>query len=178
MHLPERDRYTQSRDELMDELAVLMAGRVAEELVFGDITSGAAMDIRQSTDIAKKMVCQWGMSQRLGPLSYTGREEHIFLGRDITRSEDYSEETAREIDQEVRRIIDASEHRARTILTEHREKLLLLGRTLLERETMSAGEVRTLLGIEGEAPSEAGCAEDDRDPPAAAPPEPVADAPP
>ena len=148
MNLPEEDRYTQSRSELADEMAVLMGGRVAETMIFGEVTSGAAMDIRQSTDIAKKMVCQWGMSDKLGPLSYTGREEHIFLGRDITRSEDYSEATAREIDQEVKALVTTAETRAREILTAHAAELRLLGDTLLEREMLSTREVHELLGIE------------------------------
>lgn len=147
MHLPEQDRYTQSKAELLDELAVLMGGRVAEELVCDDITSGAAMDIHQATGLAKKMVCQWGMSERMGPLSYGGREEHIFVGRDITRSEDYSEETAREIDQEIRRVVGEALTRGRELLTTHIDNLRLLGETLLEQETMDAAEVRELIGL-------------------------------
>jgi cell division protease FtsH len=150
MHLPEKDRYTQSRGDLLDELAVLMAGRVAEELVFQDISSGAAMDIRQTTDIVRRMVCQWGMSEKLGPISYGGREEHIFLGRDITRSEDFSEQTAREIDDEIRRIILSAEQRARRLLSEHLAQLKQLGEALLERETLAAAEVRLLLGFPAE----------------------------
>ena len=148
MHLPEHDRYTQTRTELDDELAVLMGGRIAEELTFDDVTSGAAMDIRQATAIAKKMVCEWGMSASLGPLSYSGREEHLFLGRDITRSEGFSNETARRIDEEIRAVIDGAVARARGILTEHRGSLDLLGKTLLEKETMNADEVRELVGYD------------------------------
>jgi cell division protease FtsH len=147
MHLPEQDRYTQSRKELEDEIAVLMGGRVAERLVFEDITTGAAMDIRQSTELAKRMVCEWGMSEKLGPLSYSGREEHLFLGRDITRTETYSEDTAREIDGEIRLIVDAAEARVGKILRTNVDKLKLLGDTLLERETMSALDVYLLLGM-------------------------------
>ena len=147
MHLPERDRYTQGRKELLDELVVLMGGRIAEELVFDDITSGAAMDIRQASDLAKKMVCQWGMSDKLGPLSFSGREEPIFLGRDLSRSENYSEETAREIDGEIRRLISTAERSCRELLRQNLEKLKLLGSTLIERETMSAADIRLLLGL-------------------------------
>ncbi len=147
MHLPDRDRYTQSLCELQDELAVLMGGRQAEELLCDDITSGAAMDIRQATTIAKKMVCEWGMSKRMGPLSYTSNQEHIYLGRDITRSEDHSEQTAQGIDEEIRAIVDGAETRARTMLRENIDQLKLLGETLLERETMSAAEIRELLGM-------------------------------
>ena len=147
MHLPEEDRYTQGACELKDELAVLMGGRVAEEMLVGDITNGAASDIRQATDIAKKMVCQWGMSEELGPLSYTGREEHIFLGRDITRSEDYSEETARQIDLAIRKLVGTAKAKAEAILTTSIDKLERLGEALLQRETMSAGDVYELLEI-------------------------------
>ncbi len=147
MNLPERDRYTASRSELLDELAVLMGGRIAEKLIFSEITSGASMDLRQATEIARRMVCEWGMSEKLGPLSYGSRSEHIYLGRDITRSEDYSEQTAREIDREIREIVVGAESRTRELLTENREKLQLLGDTLLEKETMAADEIRKLLGF-------------------------------
>ncbi len=150
MHLPEEDRYTKSRSEFLDELTVLMGGRVAEKLIFGDITSGAAMDIQQATQTVRKMVCQWGMSDKIGPLNYGGREEHIFLGRDITKSDDYSEATAREIDTEVKSLVIEVEDRARKILEANRDKLQLLGDTLLEKETMSAEEVYKILGMEDE----------------------------
>jgi cell division protease FtsH len=147
MNLPEKDRYTQSLSEIQAELDVLMGGRLAERLVFDDITSGAAMDLRRATEIARRMVCEWGMSPKLGPLSYGNRSEHIYLGRDITRTEDYSEETAREIDQEIKRIISEAEDRAEKLLKENLEKLNTLGNTLLERETMSAEEICKLLDI-------------------------------
>ncbi|NLF18503.1 MAG: ATP-dependent metallopeptidase FtsH/Yme1/Tma family protein [Lentisphaerae bacterium] len=148
MHLPEQDRYTHSRSELMDELAMLMGGRVAEKLIFGEVTSGAAADIRQATDIARRMVCQWGMSEKMGPLSYSGRDEPVFLGRDIVRNEDYSPETAREIDIEVRQIIDATVHTVTALLSAHREQLERLAKKLLEVETLSAQQVYDLLGLE------------------------------
>ncbi|MGI5923080.1 MAG: ATP-dependent zinc metalloprotease FtsH [Lentisphaeria bacterium] len=147
MQLPQQDRYTISCSELLDAIAVAMGGRVAEKLIFNELTSGASMDIRHATDIAKKMVCQWGMSEKMGPLNYIGREEHIFLGRDITRSEDYSPETAREIDLEIRRLVEESEARVTDLLTEHRDKLELLAETLLSRETMQGSEVYELLGM-------------------------------
>ncbi len=147
MHLPEKDRYTQAKGELLDELAVLMGGRMAEQLVFQETTSGASADIRYATEIARKMVCQWGMSEVIGPLCYSGREEHIFLGRDITRSEDYSEATAREIDIEVKRIVVDAETRARTLLAENRDRLEKLAKALLARETLAAAEIYELLGM-------------------------------
>mgnify|MGYP006292341349 CR=1 FL=1 len=148
LSLPERDRYTQSKREMDDHLAILMAGRIAEEMMFDDITSGAAMDLRQASDLARKMVCEWGMSENLGPLTFGHREEHIYLGRDITRSQDYSEDTATKIDNEVRTIVSKAESRARNILTAHKDKLELLGVTLLEKETLSADDIRVLLGFE------------------------------
>ena len=130
-----------------------MGGRLAEQIIFDDVTNGAAMDLRQATDIARKMVCEWGMSEKLGPLAYGNREEHIYLGRDITRSEDYSEETARKIDEEIAKILHDAEERARTILQEHRDQLETLGNELLDKETLSAVEIRSLLGLsEDEAP--------------------------
>jgi cell division protease FtsH len=166
MNLPEKDRYTQSRSELEDELTTLMGGRLAEKLIFNDVTSGAAMDLRQATEIARKMVCEWGMSETLGPLTYGHREEHIYLGRDITRSEDYSEETAKEIDKEIRNILRCAETRASDLLREHEDKLRLLGNTLLEKETLSAEEIRDLLGLEqqcdtSDAPESPAAAEED-----------------
>ncbi|MGI6353652.1 MAG: ATP-dependent zinc metalloprotease FtsH [Lentisphaeria bacterium] len=147
MQLPEEDRYTAAQSELLDMITMTMGGRVAEILVFKELTSGGAMDIRQATDIAKKMVCQWGMSEKMGPLNYIGREDHIFIGRDITRSEDYSPETAREIDLEIRRIVESCEQRAMKLLTDNRQKLVLLAETLLTRESMTGSEVYELLGM-------------------------------
>ncbi len=148
MQLPEQDRYTMTQNELLDRIAVTMGGRVAELLTFKEITSGAAMDIRQATDIAKKMVCQWGMSDKMGPLSYAGREEHIFLGRDITRSEDFSQETAREIDLEIRRLVEEGYQRVLKMLTENQDKLELLAKALLEKETLTGAEAYEAVGLE------------------------------
>ena len=148
MHLPEYDKYTQTRSELIDELTVLMGGRLAEKLIFNEITNGAAMDISQATKIARKMVCVWGMSEKIGLLNYNGREEHIYLGRDITRTEDYSEVTAREIDLEVKGIIDSVAERSEKILVDHKDQLIKLGKALLERETMDVKEIKILLNME------------------------------
>ena len=150
MHLPVNDKYTQSRSELIDELTVLLGGRFAEKIIFNEITSGAAMDISQVTKISRKMVCVWGMSEKIGLLNYNGREEHIYLGRDITRTEDYSEVTAREIDLEVKRIIDTVAERAEKILTDHKDQLVKLGKALLECETMDVKEIKVLLGMQEE----------------------------
>ena len=106
--LPLDDRYTYSRDYLMTRLAMMFGGRVAEELVFGQMTTGAGNDIEKATELARKMVCEWGMSKELGPMTFGRREEQVFLGRDIAHHKDYSEHTAIEIDREVRRMVDAA----------------------------------------------------------------------
>lgn len=145
MSLPEQDQVHLSKNELLDHIAVSIGGRVAEELIFEDVTTGAAMDIMQASDIARKMICQWGMSSRLGFINYAGTQQHVFLGRDITRGDDYGPETAREIDLEVRDIIQKSYDRVREILETNLDKLKLLAETLLEKETMNAEEVYDLL---------------------------------
>jgi cell division protease FtsH len=148
MHLPEEDRYTQSKTELVEELAVLMGGRSAEQIVFNDITSGAASDIEQATRIARLMVCSYGMNSKMGTIQYGGRDEHVYLGREVVRAQAYSEETGREIDIEIKALIDNAKNRADTILTENRVKLDLLANKLLEVETLDGVEVRKLLGFE------------------------------
>ncbi len=147
MYLPTKDKYTHSRSELNDELAVAMGGRIAEELMFAEITNGASMDIKQATNIARRMVCEWGMSDKMGLLRYGEREEHIYVGRDITRNIDYSEQTASQLDIEIKGIVDTAYNRAKAILTEHRDQLELLGTTLLEKETMDVREIKLLLGM-------------------------------
>lgn len=147
MMLPEEDRYSRSRLEMIDEMIVCMGGRVAEELVFGDITGGAAQDINQATSIAHAMVCKFGMSEKLGPVRYGSRSEHIYLGKDITRSQEFSEETAREIDLEVKALVSAAKAKASDILGREKARMDLLAETLLEKETLSASEVRILLDL-------------------------------
>ena len=132
---------------MIDEMIVDMGGRVAEELVFGDITGGAAQDINQATSIAHAMVCKFGMSEKLGPVRYGSRSEHIYLGKDITRSQEFSEETAREIDLEVKALVTAAKAKATDILTREKARMDLLAETLLEKETLSAAEVRVLLDL-------------------------------
>ena len=144
---------------MRDSIAVALGGRAAEELVLEDISTGASGDIRQATETAKKMVCQYGMSRRMGPVNYIGREEHIFLGRDITRSEDFSPETAREIDLEIRGLVEEGQKRALALLKDNLDKLHKLAEALLERETMTAQEVYDLL--EMEMPEHAAESDDD-----------------
>ena len=145
MQLPEKDRYTESRRKLLSMLTGLMGGRTAEELVFGDITTGAHSDIRQASHIARMMVCEWGMSQTLGPQSFGEREELLFLGREVSRSQSFSEETARRIDEEVSRIIRECHDKALDILRRHREKLDTLANLLLERETLDGRDVEEIV---------------------------------
>ncbi len=154
MSLPEEDKYTKKKSEFLDELAVLMGGRCAEKMVFGEVTSGAAGDIQHATRISRDMVCVYGMSEKLGLVQYGSRNEHIYVGRDITKTEDYSEETAREIDLEVKSIIDDAFKRANAILKANKKGLDMLAEALLERETLDVKEIKTLLGYD--APELAG----------------------
>ena len=147
MNLPERDRLSQSRIELESRLASLFGGRVAEELVFGgeNITTGAGHDIQQATGIARAMVTEYGYSEKLGPLRYSENEEEVFLGRSVTQSQHMSDDTAKMIDQEVRKLVEAGETKAREILTKHRKDLDKIAEALLEFETLSGKEVDELL---------------------------------
>lgn len=145
MQLPEKDRYTYGRKKVLDELTVYMGGRIAEEMAFGDITSGAYGDIRGATRLARKMVCEWGMSDKLGFIEYGEKEEQVFLGRDLSRHRDFSEATAQAIDAEVRRIVDECYARAKKILEEKRVKLDALAKTLLECETLDGAHVTEIL---------------------------------
>ena len=147
MMVPEEDRYSQSMLEMKDLMKVDMGGRAAEEIVFTDVTSGASADISHATKVARAMVCSFGMSDMLGPIQYGERSDHIYLGRDITRSEAYSEETARIIDLEIKKLVDDAMDSARQILTEHRDMLDKLAEALLEKETLDAAEVYSLLDL-------------------------------
>ena len=145
MQLPEKDRYMEGKRKLKGILATMMGGRVAEELVFGDITSGARSDLKQATRLARLMVCDWGMNENLGPQTFGTHEELMFLGREISRSQDFSEDTARRIDAEVSQLLRESHSRAREILEKHRDQLELVTKALLERETLDARDVEELM---------------------------------
>jgi len=145
MYLPVEDKYTNRKNELLDRLVVIMGGRVAEEIVFGDVTNGATGDIRMATGIARKMVCEWGMSERLGMVEYGEHEDYVFLGRDISRSRAYSEATAQEIDREVKRLCDDSYQRALKVLTLRKETLVTIAKALLEYETLDGAQIREIL---------------------------------
>ncbi|MBK8177144.1 MAG: ATP-dependent zinc metalloprotease FtsH [Rhodospirillales bacterium] len=147
MSLPERDRYSYSRLELESKLAVMFGGRIAEELIFGpqNVTTGAGNDIRQATEMARRMVTEFGFSDKLGPLRYSDNQEEIFLGHAVAQQKHVSDATARLIDEEVRRLVDEAEALARQILNEHRDDLESISGALLEYETLSGEEVSALL---------------------------------
>ncbi len=143
--LPEEDKFLLTREELSDELAMLLGGRVAEELIVGDITTGAANDLERATKIARQMVTEYGMSDTIGPLTLGQKQHEVFLGRDFTTQPDYSEQVAFEIDNEVRRMIDQAHDEALEILQEYRSKLDQMAALLIERETIDKEEVERLL---------------------------------
>jgi cell division protease FtsH len=145
MWLPEEDKYTQRKNELIAGLAVGMGGRVAEEIVFGDVTNGARGDIKTATAIARRMVCEWGMSERMGMVEYGEHEDYVFLGRDISRARDYSEATAEQIDQEVRRLLDEAYQTAKNMLLTHRDTLDIIAKALLEYETLDGVQIKQIL---------------------------------
>jgi len=146
MQLPIEDRYTMSRNELTARMTVMMGGRAAEEIVFGEITTGAQNDIENATGMARRMVCEFGMSDRLGNLTYGKRERQMFLGRDLFEERNYSEQTAVWIDEEVRRLVDTAYERAHQTLIKYRAQLETLATTLLEKEVLDGEEVTRLLG--------------------------------
>ena len=143
--LPEKDKYHESKKQLLDEIAGIMGGRIAEELIFGDCTSGAAGDIKQATHVARKMVTEWGMSEKIGMVNVSDREEHMFLGRDLFKGREVSEQTSRDIDEEIRSIIDVCYARAREIITQNHDKLVALAEALLEYETLDATEIGEII---------------------------------
>jgi len=148
---PREDKKYHAKKELLGNVAVLLGGRVSEELNFGDITTGAGHDLETATQIARQMVCDFGMSERLGNITLGRSHGPVFLGRDLIEEKNYSEETAKIIDQEIKRIVDESYQRAKNLIQENQEKLKLLAYTLLEKEVLSGEEVKKLTGIEKES---------------------------
>jgi cell division protease FtsH len=145
MQLPVDDRHSYSKEFLYNNLAILMGGRVAEELVFKQITTGAGNDIERATDLARKMVCEWGMSDELGPLTFGKKDEEIFLGREIATRRDYSEEIALKIDSEVKRLVTENYERAKRILRDNMASLKALAEALLEKEVLEAAEIDQII---------------------------------
>jgi len=155
--LPADDKYNYSRDYLVNRITILLGGRAAEEIVFQQQTTGAGDDLEKATDMARKMVCEWGMSDRMGPLTFGKGEEHIFLGREVARPKDFSEETAVLIDSEIKRIVVECATRAKHMIETNLEKLHALARALLERESLDGEEIARILRVPPlhEAPSPA-----------------------
>ena len=145
MQLPEEDKYSYTREYMEASLTILLAGRVAEELVLGSCTTGASNDLERVTERARKMVCEWGMSEEIGPLSYGKKEEQIFLGREIAQHQDYSENTAMQIDKEVKKVVLAAYAEAKKLLEENRDGLILVAEALLEYETLDGNEVTAVI---------------------------------
>jgi cell division protease FtsH len=147
MQLPSEDKYSHTKEYLESTITVMMGGRIAEEEFLGHMTTGAGNDIERATDLARKMVCEWGMSE-LGPLTYGRPEQEIFLGRDLGRTQDYSEATANQIDAEVKRIVTAAYDRAKRLITDNRKAMHRLARTLLEKEVLEGDEVLQIIADE------------------------------
>ena len=147
LHLPLEDRYLVREKELLDKITVLLGGRVAEELIFKQITTGAHNDLEVATNYAQRMVCEYGMSKRLGHLTFGRKDHEVFLGRDLMREKDYSESTAVAIDEEVRRIVDECYQRAKTVLEKNIDKLKKLSDRLLEKEVLASEEVKEVIGL-------------------------------
>ena len=144
MSLPTDEKHNYSKNYLMDQIGILLGGRIAEEITSGNITTGAGNDLERATDLARRMVCEWGMSEAMGPLTFGKKEEQIFLGREIAQHTDYSEDTALRIDTEVKLIVNDNYAKCTAILTEHKQRLIDIADALLAREVLDAEQVRRL----------------------------------
>jgi cell division protease FtsH len=144
--LPIDEKHTYPREYLDNNIAILLGGRAAEEIILHDFTTGAGNDIERATNLARKMVCEWGMSDKMGPLSYGKKEEQIFLGREFATHKDYSEETAKNIDAEVVSIVTRNYEKAKKLLTDHIEILHKIAMELLEKEVLNTVEIDALIG--------------------------------
>jgi cell division protease FtsH len=170
--LPIDERHTYTRDYLLDRIAVFLGGRAAETLFIGHLTTGAGDDIDKATEIARRMVCKWGMSDKLGPLTFGKEEEQVFLGKEISTHKNYSDRTAEEIDAEIKSIVDSNLERAEQVLTENREALTRIAEALLVKEVLVAEEIGALLAGEPPAPDDPqGAPEETSAPEVAAEPE-------
>jgi len=145
MYLPEEEKYNETKDGLNIKICTLLGGRVAEELVFESVTSGASNDLERATAIARKMVCEWGMSDKMGPLAFGEKEGEVFLGRDYGHVKNYSEATAMAIDEEIRRIVEECYERTTDTLSQHKDALITVSEALLERENMDGSEIKALI---------------------------------
>jgi cell division protease FtsH len=146
MYLPEGDKYSTQRKEALDLLAVTMGGRIAEEMFTNDVSNGASGDIMQATQLSRRMVCEWGMSS-LGMIRFSEESDQVFLARDMSRSREYSESTAQQIDVEVKKLIDGAYARAGELLEKYRDKVELIAKALLEFETLEGSQVKDLIEL-------------------------------
>jgi cell division protease FtsH len=146
--LPIDEKHTYNREYLSANIAILLGGRAAEELVLKDFSTGAGNDIERATSLARKMVCEWGMSNRMGPLSYGKKEEQIFLGREIATHKDYSEDTAVKIDEEVSLIVKDGYEKAKGLLSDHLDILHKIAAELLEKEVLNMAELDAIIGLQ------------------------------
>ena len=148
MQLPVEDKHNYTREYLNDQIAILLGGRIAEEITMNGMTTGAGNDLERSTELARKMVCEWGMSDAMGPLTFGKKEEQIFLGREIAQHQDYSEDTAIRIDHEIKRFVTSNYETARALLEQHKPALLRIAEELLAREVLDAEQVRRIVAGE------------------------------
>ena len=153
MQLPIEDKHSYTKESLLDRIAVLMGGRAAEEIIFNTMTTGAGNDIERATDMARKMVCEWGMSDRMGPVSFGKKDEQIFLGREMAMQKNYSEATAVEIDSEIRRIVDENYARVKQMLTENVAVLHRISLALIEKENLTGQQVDEIMQADQPAPA-------------------------
>jgi cell division protease FtsH len=153
MQLPTEDKHSYNKETLLNRIAVLMGGRAAEEVIFQTMTTGAGNDIEHATEISRKMVCEWGMSERLGPVSFGKKDEQIFLGREMATQKNYSEATAVEIDEEIRRIVEDNYTRARTLLSDNSDLLHKIALALIEKENLTGADVDEIIGHKVATPS-------------------------
>ncbi len=145
MQLPEDEKHTYPKNYLYNNLAIFMGGRVAEEICLGQMTTGAGNDIERATEMARKMVCEWGMSEKMGPLTYGTKEEQVFLGKDFSQQKNFSDQTAKLIDQEVKALVMGGYEKACEIITQHRNSLEKMALALLDRETLNASEIKEII---------------------------------
>lgn len=149
--LPKEDRYYATRSELLAQLKVFLGGRVAEAVVLNEISTGAQNDIERATELVRKMICEYGMSETMGPIAFGKKQEQVFLGRDISRDRNYSEEVAHSIDKEVRKMVEEAYNGVESILRENIEQLHVIAAALIEKETLEAEELLRLVQMEDAA---------------------------
>ena len=143
--LPLDDKHNYSREYLMDRVAILLGGRIAEEITRGILTTGAGNDLERATELSRQMVCEWGMSEAIGPLTFGKKEEEIFLGRDIAQHQNYSEDTALKIDQEIKKVVTDNYERARKLLEANKSSLMAIAKELLSHEVLDADQIKQLV---------------------------------